>query len=677
VTTTTYLTKSRFVLATECARKLTYAPDPRYPDAMEDDNFLKGLADGGHQVGALARLIYGGGTLITERDRKEQARRTAELLTRPDVTIYEGTVIHERLLVRCDILVKHGSALNLIEVKSKSSEPTTKFTKGNADAPEIAGDWEPYLYDLAYQAFVLQRAYPDLVVTPHLLLVDKTVPASVAGLNTIFTVATEGRNVAVTVAPEFDVTKLAPPVLREFDLSREIALLRRQPITATGIAQTFEDFVALLCSGLDNLDAADGPHALPRSVTPQCRDCSFYLDPAEQSENKRSGWHRCMAERYDKPVNIARGQTFFGLYKPGKGQIADFLLTQPLAIPDMPREAFTPGENASAVIDDAERQRLQWEEHHGETEPVILYGAFREDMAGWTWPLHFIDFETAAPALPYTQARRPYEPILFQFSHHMLHEDGRLEHRAQFLEATPGVASSLPTLRRLGAALGGDGGTVLHWWDHERTILNAVRRQILADGPDDAADLLAFLESLIGPAKSNGGKGKPRQPAPAAKTRLFDLGRLISRTAFYPGTGGSSSIKKVLPAALKASRALRERYSAPVYGTPEMPSRNFKDPAGFRWVVMDADRPRDPYTLLRPLVEEDGVNASEVEEHEGAGDFIANGGAAMMAYGKLQQPSLPDDERQRLTTQLLRYCELDTLAMVMVCQSVTEIGLKV
>jgi hypothetical protein len=368
VTTTTCLTKSRFVLATECARKLTYALDPRYPDAMEDDDFLKSLADGGHQVGALARLVYGGGTLITERDRKEQARRTAELLTRPDVTIYEGTVIHERLLVRCDILVKHGSELNLIEVKSKSSEPTTKFTKGNEDAPEIAGDWEPYLYDLAYQAFVLQHAYPDLVVTPHLLLVDKTVPASVAGLNTIFTVTTEGRNVAVTVAPEFDVTKLAPPVLREFDLSREIALLRGQPITAIGIAQTFEDFVALLCSRLDNLHA-DGPHALPRSVTPQCRDCSFYLDPAEQSEEKRSGWHRCMAESYDKLVNIARGQTFFGLYKPGKGQIADFLLTQPLAIADMSREAFTPGENASAVIDDAERQRLQWEEHHGETEP--------------------------------------------------------------------------------------------------------------------------------------------------------------------------------------------------------------------------------------------------------------------------------------------------------------------
>ena len=44
----------------------------------------------------------------------------------------------------------------------------------------------------------------------------------------------------------------------------------------------------------------------------------------------------------------------------------------------------------------------------------------------------------------------------------------------------------------------------------------------------------------------------------------------------------------------------------------------------------------------------------------------------MMAYAKLQQPDLPAAERQRIEGQLLRYCELDTLAMVMVYEALRE-----
>jgi len=41
----------------------------------------------------------------------------------------------------------------------------------------------------------------------------------------------------------------------------------------------------------------------------------------------------------------------------------------------------------------------------------------------------------------------------------------------------------------------------------------------------------------------------------------------------------------------------------------------------------------------------------------------------------LQQPELTPSERVRLTEELLRYCELDTLAMVMVYQALTRLGL--
>jgi hypothetical protein len=151
---------------------------------------------------------------------------------------------------------------------------------------------------------------------------------------------------------------------------------------------------------------------------------------------------------------------------------------------------------------------------------------------------------------------------------------------------------------------------------------------------------------------------------------------LVSKMVFYPGTAGSSSIKKVLPAALRHSKPLRDRYAAPVYGTREMPSLNFKD---WVWVKNENGVAQDPYALLDPLIDDpmlrEAIAAAEEGDAGEAQSFIANGGAAIIAYDQLQQAGLAVLERQRLTRELLRYCELDTLAMIMVYQSLTGHGL--
>ncbi len=47
-------------------------------------------------------------------------------------------------------------------------------------------------------------------------------------------------------------------------------------------------------------------------------------------------------------------------------------------------------------------------------------------------------------------------------------------------------------------------------------------------------------------------------------------------------------------------------------------------------------------------------------------DELANGGAAMTAYSKMQFTEMSSIERDALAKGLLKYCELDTLAMVMI-----------
>jgi hypothetical protein len=186
------------------------------------------------------------------------------------------------------------------------------------------------------------------------------------------------------------------------------------------------------------------------------------------------------------------------------------------------------------------------------------------------------------------------------------------------------------------------------WSPHENTILTQIRDQMEDDpnAPDDKNALKAFINTLI--KDGNGSR------------TMVDLCELASKAYFHPDTKGSNSIKKVLPAVLKSSAFLRSTYSQPIYGAlGGIPSINFQDVA---WLDL-SDPNCDPYKQLKKM-------AGELEEFaEDEGSDIADGGAAATAYSRLQFEDIDNGERQRINNALLRYCELDTLAMVMVVQA--------
>jgi hypothetical protein len=82
----TTLSKSRFKLALECPTKVFYSLDRRYVNSKDEDEFLAALADGGFQVGALAKAMYlaedPAAVEVTVRDQDAQVRQSAELVQR-------------------------------------------------------------------------------------------------------------------------------------------------------------------------------------------------------------------------------------------------------------------------------------------------------------------------------------------------------------------------------------------------------------------------------------------------------------------------------------------------------------------------------------------------------------------------------------------------------------------
>ena len=98
-------------------------------------------------------------------------------------------------------------------------------------------------------------------------------------------------------------------------------------------------------------------------------------------------------------------------------------------------------------------------------------------------------------------------------------------------------------------------------------------------------------------------------------------------------------------------------------------SKNFSERT---WIEIDKQgQVQDPYKLLPPLFfENDDSKLETMCEDIG----IANGGAALVAYAKMQGADISDAEKAALRKGLLRYCELDTLAMVMIFEGWREMA---
>jgi hypothetical protein len=250
--------------------------------------------------------------------------------------------------------------------------------------------------------------------------------------------------------------------------------------------------------------------------------------------------------------------------------------------------------------------------------------------------------------------------VAFQFSHHILYEDGTLVHANEFLSTEPGHHQNSDFLRALKTALAANDGTVMTWSPYENTVLNTIIRQIefMNDAPTDNDELLEFAKTLT---TQKVGKDLIRR----GSRELYDLCKLSETAFFHRYTGGSNSIKKVLPAMLRASDLLKETYSCSSYGGGRVNSKNFLESIAW-WQAGTDGLPIDPYQLL-PSVFND-LDLASGDEEEADQTRLNQGGAAVMAYARLQFESIKHDERVRWETALKKYCELDTLAMVMIVQ---------
>ncbi|MBK6682343.1 MAG: DUF2779 domain-containing protein [Ignavibacteriales bacterium] len=88
---------------------------------------------------------------------------------------------------------------------------------------------------------------------------------------------------------------------------------------------------------------------------------------------------------------------------------------------------------------------------------------FLAEASIWAYPLHMIDFETAAPAIPFNKNKHPYEGIAFQFSHHTIEKDGTIKHAGEYISFEKGVFPNYEFVRNLKKQLEVDNGSIFRY----------------------------------------------------------------------------------------------------------------------------------------------------------------------------------------------------------------------
>jgi len=167
------------------------------------------------------------------------------------------------------------------------------------------------------------------------------------------------------------------------------------------------------------------------------------------------------------------------------------------------------------VLQNPNHQRVWRATCAGEEEVNVAEAAVLNE---WGWPRYYLDFETIGLAVPRWKGVRPYVQVPFQWSLHIQHEDGRMEH-VEFLDVT-GADPRRACAEGLVEHIGPEGILIAYNAGFERRVI----RELAAMYPDLSKVLLDMTE------------------------RFEDLLPVARNAYYHPSQMGSWSIKAVLPA---------------------------------------------------------------------------------------------------------------------------------
>lgn len=612
------LSKSDFQIASTCSKKLVYKKASF--ETMNDANeYMEMLAQGGHIVAKYAQLTFPDAVEVKGESLDIVIAETKKLIQENEnITLLEATFSSNGKIVRTDILQKKKNILNIIEVKSKSHDSDDDTYNAKRKLAE-------YIEDVAYQTLVLKETYPDFEIHSFLLLPDKAKRTTIEGLAGWFKVNTMvEEKFEMEELPAQNVLRFKKPFVEfkyENDPNRQKYIEQLQADNLLTLVPLDEEVRAMMqviqnrtTLFLDILQNGIKPEHF--NLNKNCKGCEFNLG----KEKAKNGYRECWQELTDIDPHIF--DLYFGgaigHYKSG-WYLDELIDKKKVSFWDLDPERFK--DSKGKLGSRGQRQLLQYENTKAKSEWISP--DLTDALKGLKYPLHFIDFETYLGAIPHHKGMRPYELVAFQWSCHTIATPDSEPIHSEYLNSDydfPNFRFAESLMKQIGST-----GTPLMWTPFENTILRNILEQMEIYGYRNDS-LKDWLTNITTDSKQ-GREG-----------RFVDLNDFTLQYYFHPDMKGKTSIKKVLPAIWNNNPYL---HSIP----------------WFKKYVSNSASNLNPYDTLAPVI-------GELENEE----VVKDGTGAMRAYQDLMFGADAENKerRENLKQLLLQYCELDTMAMVII-----------
>ena len=615
-----YFTKHLFGAGLECPTKLYYKARD-YPENRESAPFIEHAVFNKRLLKSLARAAFESGEFIEGDSLGEAAGLTKRHLSSARAVLFDAIFVHEQMMARLPLLVKEDNRLTVFHIQVKAFD-SRKHRLVDRHG-QIHDKWRKYLLDFAYQLYILRQNYPELDINPLLVLPDKSGKAHTEMLPHKLR-PYERHHPYDVVSPE-DQSLLVKLPVKEY-----IERIWNDP----GFAEdhlprsTFEESLRYL-KQLYLHEEKETPE-----IGRKCRRCEFRISGNQLRDGEKSGFNECWFDRMD--TDSPSEKHVFDLIGSG---INNWMENEDYDQRDLAldhRHSPKSISEGNGRISHEMRQSLQLYKVQGKEVPdEICRPELFNELDRWKYPLHFLDFEAGNYSVPVRKGGAPYQLVVFQYSCHTLREDGEWEHH-QWIDDLNSGYPNYELVRRLREIPALEEGTIVQYSNFERHALKIIRNELERDSQEvaDSGVLTEWIEDFLHRNDST----HDRPPY------IADLSRQVKDFYYNCEMENSLSIKDVLRSVMSHSSFLKDQYSQLYY------SHNFD---GIIWWRSDGGSgARNPYHILMETGESP----------------IRRGTEAMVVYGKLISRRINEEERRAYRNALFKYCELDTLAMMMIYQ---------
>lgn len=520
-----YLTKSDFLIAKDCNKKMYYKKN-NYTNHVFEDEFTTLLAEGGLLVEYVAEMLFENGQTVDYKSNEANIAMTKKLISENDnITLFGPMFRHKKAITKMDILVKKGDTFTLYDVHSSSFNGDKEVLLNKNGT--VKADKKKLIEDIAFQIHLLGSNYPDMYLVPFLMVLDKTKKSKYPNLLNNFKFEKTKTDEEGFVKPIIEFTGLKKEIVTDNDLFIKVNVSEEISKVMTDVKQRIEK----LSSFVTEKEILEPKVPLSKI----CKTCEF-------KEGKKECWKHMPKHEND----------IFDLYhnttqKIDKENVLNNLINEKLTdLFDWPIDELKVGKIT-------QRQKIQLD--NTQLKKEWINKEMLNEINNFKYPLHFIDFETSRPVIPHNKGDRPYEQLAFQWSCHTLTAPGaELIHKEwiSFEKGFPNFKFAEALMKQVKSK-----GSVFMWHHHEKTVLKDIIFQ-MEDREYDNDKLYDWLISLT------------------TSDRMIDMNVMAKDHYFHPDMKGKTSIKKVLPAIWNNSKYLKNDYNINNFFKPE--HLKFDDP---------------------------------------------------------------------------------------------------